>query len=669
MIVNERGSLFTATYFPTHYGHEKKLCHLTLASSERQQIAGKLLQGVPPSRILQDIRASLTSDVERVHLTSRQDISNVKNLFGITVSGTSEVVQTRMSDATSVHAWVQSCQALGSTNPVLLHKQQGEEFAGLHKDDFALLIMTPVQKLMLEKFGNDRICVDSTHGMTGHDFELTSVLVIDEFEEGFPSVFLLSSCTDARTLAVCLQRLKEVVGSFRPLVFMSDDAPAFYNAWSSVMGPVDKCLLCTWHVDRAWNGKLCSVRDAEKRANVYKALRACHTQLDTNKFNTCLTNLLEQLSTDEETKTFGEYFATTYGNRPEMWAYCHRKGARINTNMHLEQFHSEIKHCYLEGKKVKRVDKSVEALLTFVQNRQFSRITKLHKRKLSRKVATIHHYHNLGLTAVSMCKNIGDGHWEVVGEKGVTFSVHHVSDHMCNSSCVMVCKICKCCMSNMSCTCVDYAIHGKMCTHIHAACLRQREDEEVHANISEPVTESQQVRETETEMTFHQNDIQRQSKPPHNTQADTIQKLTNEINSLVTTCNNNSLSNSSDLVHSTMNGVIEHLKSAKRLLEIYGQEVPAYPVIENTSQPVNKLMTPQKRYYSVRKKRTSKKLSLQKPSVNEAGQLEDILLEKDLLINTGDLDHDYETIPKVSSENIQRSRGWFQLHLYMALIV
>jgi len=202
MIVNERGSLFTATYFPTHYGHEKKLCHLTLASSERQQIAGKLLQGVPPSRILQDIRTSLTSDVERVHLTSRQDISNVKNLFGITVSGTSEVVQTRMSDATSVHAWVQSCQALGSTNPVLLYKQQGEEFAGLHKDDFALLIMTPVQKLMLEKFGNDRICVDSTHGMTGHDFELTSFLVIDEFEEGFSAVFLLSPCTDARTLAV-----------------------------------------------------------------------------------------------------------------------------------------------------------------------------------------------------------------------------------------------------------------------------------------------------------------------------------------------------------------------------------------------------------------------------------------------------------------------------------
>jgi len=199
---------------------------------------------------------------------------------------------------------------------------------------------------------------------------------------------------------------------------------------------------------------------------------------------------------------------------------------------------------------------------------------------------------------------------------------------------------------------VDYAIHGKMCAHIHAACLRQREDEEVHVNISEPVTESQQVRETETEMAFHQNDIQRQSKPPHNTQADTIQKLTNEINSLVTTCNNNSLSNSSDLAHSTLNGVIEHLKWAKRLLEIYDQEVASYPVNENISQPVNKLMTPQKRYYSVRKKRTSKKSNLQKPSVEEAAQLEGILLQKDLLINTGDLDHDYETTAKVSSETM-----------------
>jgi len=277
--------------------------------------------------------------------------------------------------------------------------------------------------------------------------------------------------------------------------------------------------------------------------------------------------------------------------------------------MRLEQFHSEIKHCYLEGKKVKHVYKSVEVLLTFVQSRQLSRITKLHKRKLSRKVATIHHYHKGGLTAESMQEQ-GDGHWEVVGEKGLTFSVHHVSDHMCNSSCVMVCNICKCCISNMSCTCVYYAIHGKMCAHIHAACLGQCEDEEVHVNISEPVTESQQVRETEAEMTFHQNDIQRQSKPPHNKQADTIQKLTNEINSLVTTCNNNSLSNYSDLACSTPNGVIEHLKSAKRLLEIYDQEVASYPVNENTSQPVNELMTPQKRYYSVHKKRTSKKINL-----------------------------------------------------------
>jgi len=51
---------------------------------------------------------------------------------------------------------------------------------------------------------------------------------------------------------------------------------------------------------------------------VYKALRACHSQMDTIKFNESLGTLIEQPSTDEETKTFGKYFATTYGNRPEM---------------------------------------------------------------------------------------------------------------------------------------------------------------------------------------------------------------------------------------------------------------------------------------------------------------------------------------------------------------
>lgn len=53
--------------------------------------------------------------------------------------------------------------------------------------------MMPLQREMLMKFGGDRICVDSTHGMTAYDLKLVTVMVIDEFEEGFPVAFRLTS--------------------------------------------------------------------------------------------------------------------------------------------------------------------------------------------------------------------------------------------------------------------------------------------------------------------------------------------------------------------------------------------------------------------------------------------------------------------------------------------
>jgi len=40
-------------------------------------------------------------------------------------------------------------------------------------------------------------------------------------------------------------KIKEAVGCLAPSVFMSDDAPAFWNAWTEIMSPTPKYhLLC-----------------------------------------------------------------------------------------------------------------------------------------------------------------------------------------------------------------------------------------------------------------------------------------------------------------------------------------------------------------------------------------------------------------------------------------
>ena len=61
----------------------------------------------------------------------------------------------------------------------------------LDKEDFALGIMTVFQSEMLKKFGNNIVCMDATHGTTSHDFNLITVLVIDEFKEGIPVSWLI----------------------------------------------------------------------------------------------------------------------------------------------------------------------------------------------------------------------------------------------------------------------------------------------------------------------------------------------------------------------------------------------------------------------------------------------------------------------------------------------
>ena len=73
------------------------------------------------------------------------------------------------------------------SNPVLLYKVQGENDEIMSEEDFVLALQTPFQAHMLQNCGHDKIiCIDSTHGTNAYDFYLTTVLVVDEFGEGYP---------------------------------------------------------------------------------------------------------------------------------------------------------------------------------------------------------------------------------------------------------------------------------------------------------------------------------------------------------------------------------------------------------------------------------------------------------------------------------------------------
>ena len=126
---------------------------------------------------------------------------------------------------------------------------------------------------------------------------------------------------------------------------MSDMANQFYNAWIAVMGGSPSRLVCTSHVDKAWQQELrAKVHDTVTAAEIYKVLRTVLQETDEEYFHQ-LIDRLPALSPE-----FYSYFQAEWSDKKETWAYCYRRGMGINTNMVVEAIHRVLKYAYLKGK-------------------------------------------------------------------------------------------------------------------------------------------------------------------------------------------------------------------------------------------------------------------------------------------------------------------------------
>lgn len=125
----------------------------------------------------------------------------------------------------------------------------------LDNENFILVISTNFQLQMFQHFGsssNSKICIDSTYRTNKYGLQLTTIVVVDEFGNGFPCAYCLSKKTDAGTWKIFFQKLKNKIGIIKTRIFISDDDPFYYNAWQQIMLSVKYPLLCTWHVDQSW---------------------------------------------------------------------------------------------------------------------------------------------------------------------------------------------------------------------------------------------------------------------------------------------------------------------------------------------------------------------------------------------------------------------------------
>ena len=175
---------------------------------------------------------------------------------------------------------------------------------------------------------------------------------------------------------------------------MSDIADQFYNAWMATFTHTPKHILCTWHVLRAWKNHLKIIKDSEKEEEVYHTLKVLMDETEEHKFKQMIESAVDQMKENINTKKFGEYFEINYKSRCEQWANCFRVSSGMNTNMYLEAFHHVLKYKFLKGKKNKRVDRLIQALMEFLRHKSFDRLIKFEKGKVTGRIGIIQKRHD-----------------------------------------------------------------------------------------------------------------------------------------------------------------------------------------------------------------------------------------------------------------------------------
>ncbi|XP_077503829.1 uncharacterized protein LOC144114150 [Amblyomma americanum] len=465
LIVTRDEGTVKVSYQRTHYGHDADVEHLSMTDQERASIADDLSKGVPMRTILKKIRESVTSKLTPLHLTNRMDLHNIKRQYNLTVPE-----RCHDNDAVSVSIWVQSMRNKGQ--PVVrLYKEQEvvDPTNTFSTKDFALALMTEPQEELLKVLGTGTVCVDSTHGTTGYQFELVTVLVLDEYGAGLPMAYFICSTINEKTLSAFFESLKSSTGALSARTFMTDDASEYFKAWSTVMGPPQHRLLCTWHVDKNWKRRISEkIKGKELAVDVYHAVR---TLLECPKKDE-VAELLESFlaNKDPRLQEFIQYFRGNYAHRLEMWAYSFRTGLGINTNMYLERMHRTLKHSFLEGKKNHRVDRLITALMDMTYESLMKRVQHIVKAKRTSKMSRIEKNHRSAVAITTPAKRNEDGTWTVQSQstRGLTYRISKEKGSAC---CPLKCSECMVCVHSYSCDCEEHRMSLTICKHIHCVVI------------------------------------------------------------------------------------------------------------------------------------------------------------------------------------------------------
>ena len=157
-----------------------------------------------------------------------------------------------------VNEWRQ----LGEESPIRYYKKKGEHNDDVLKktkkdkkksdfeaNDFLLVFQTKLQSQIIA--ANPRtLCVDGSHGVTGYDYFLLTILVLDRYGQGFPCAWAISSRENGYVWFLVGRALRKESQDAKPEVLMSDDTNSAWNGLRKIWKSLKYKLLCEWHIQR-----------------------------------------------------------------------------------------------------------------------------------------------------------------------------------------------------------------------------------------------------------------------------------------------------------------------------------------------------------------------------------------------------------------------------------
>lgn len=232
------------------------------------------------------------------------------------------------------------------------------------------------------------IQLDSTHCTTKYGFYLTTLLIIDDQNHGWPAFHLISSDEKEITIHDFMRDiftdLRNIMGE-KKIFLITDDYIAYFNAFTKVFGKNFDHILCRWHIKKNLKKNLNSKQESKTVKNLVLNLAAVQ---DIEKFN-CIIAEIKKQSSDQ----FWAYFNSNYLNRKEKWVAAFIK-CKNYYNMHIESFHNLLKRIHFGYKRNTRCDKLVQGLFDIFEEKKYCLKTRKLTKSYSNKQRIIHGIHH-----------------------------------------------------------------------------------------------------------------------------------------------------------------------------------------------------------------------------------------------------------------------------------